>query len=166
MVALAVGVVRLPLIPQRGWRLVLGGGHDGREVTDKIAGAGVGIGAYELDCKPVEKLEAGALLSGVIGGKQCARAHTEPLDELRDEGIGGKRVELGGSGAMELQEALDAFARLGGHLRRLGGGGEAEDELDLACLSSGTEGAPWGTPAGDLDDAGELYLAQLDGRPS
>lgn len=52
---------------------------------------------------------------------------------------------------MELQEALDAFARLGGHLGGLGGGGEAEDEVELS-------------PACDLDDAGELHLAQLDGR--
>lgn len=54
---------------------------------------------------------------------------------------------------MELEEPLDAFACLGGHLGCLGGSGEAEDEVELA-------------PAGDLDDTGELHLTQLDGRPS
>ena len=33
---------------------------------------------------------------------------------------------------MQLDEALDAFARLGRHLRRLGGGGETDDEVELA----------------------------------
>lgn len=53
---------------------------------------------------------------------------------------------------MQLEEALDPFARLGRDLRRLGGGAEPEHEVELA-------------PPRDLDDARELDLAQLDGRP-
>ena len=49
-------------------------------------------------------------------------------------------------------EALDPFARLGRHLRRLGRGRQARDQVELA-------------PARDLDHAREVRLAQLDRRP-
>jgi len=140
-------------------------GHDGGEVSYEIADAGAGRGAHEVGGKRAQQREAGALLGCVVGGEQRPPAHAESLDEARDEHIGRHAVELGGGAAVQRDEALDAFARLGGHLRGLGGGGEADDEVDLACLSSGTEGAPGGAPAGDLDDARELDLAQLDGRP-
>ena len=65
---------------------------------------------------------------------------------------GASVVELGGGAAVQLDEALDPFARLGRHLRGLGGGGEAEHEVELA-------------PARDLDHARELDLAQLDRGP-
>ena len=119
-------------------------GHDGGEVAREIADTGAGHAAHELRGERAQQLEAGTLLGGVVGGEQRASAHAESLDEARDEHVGRDGVELGGGAAVQLDEALDAFARLGGHVRGLGGGGEPDDEVDLACLSSGTEGAPRG----------------------
>ena len=106
----------------------------------------------------VQQLEAGALLGGVLGREQRAPAHAQALDQPPDEHVGRDAVELGGGAAVQLDEALDAFARLGRHLGRLGGGGEAADEVELAC-------AQVGAPPRDLDHARELDLAQLDRRP-
>jgi len=55
------------------------------------------------------------------------------------------------SGAMHRHEALDPFARLGRHLRRLAGRAEAGDEVEFA-------------PPGDLDHTRKVRLSQLDRR--
>ncbi len=99
----------------------------------------------------MQELHAGALLGGVGRRQQRAPAHAKALDQPSDEHVGRKRVELASSCSVQLDEALDALARLGRHLRRLGGGGEAADEVAL-------------TPPRDLDHARELDLAQLDRR--
>ena len=52
---------------------------------------------------------------------------------------------------MQLDEPLNAIARLGRDLRRLGGRRQPGDEVQLA-------------PARERDDASEVHLAQLDRR--
>jgi hypothetical protein len=101
-----------------------------------------------LDCG----LQARTLLSCVLGREQPPSAHAQPLDEAAYEHVRCKRVKLGCRAAVKLDEALDAFPRLRRHLRRLGGRSESQDEVELA-------------PAGNLDHARELDLAQLDRRP-
>ena len=69
------------------------------------------------------------------GARSARERHAEALDQPCDEGVGRERVELGGGGAVQREEPLDAFARLGWHLRGLGGGVEAENEVELAPVA-------------------------------
>ena len=107
--------------------------------------------AQELDRERAQPLEALAPLGRVLGREQRAPAHAEALDQAGEEDVGRDGVELRRRAAVQLDEALDPFARLRRHLRRLGRGGQPEDEVELA-------------PARDLDDAREVDLAQLDRR--
>ena len=77
-----------------------------------------------------------------------------------------RRVELGGGAAVQLDEALDAFARLGRHLRRLGGGGEAEDEVELAPPLCGRPGSHARARPGAARPAGATARARRLRRPA
>jgi hypothetical protein len=83
--------------------------------------------------------------------EQLLAAEAEPVDEAVHEQVGARRVERGRGGAVELQEPEDPLARLGRQLRRLGGGHERGDHVELA-------------PARDLHAASEVDRAQLDRR--
>ena len=86
-----------------------------------------------------------------LGGEELLAAQAEALDEAVDEQVRPRRVERGRGRAVELEEAEDALARLGRQLRRLGGGDERADHVELA-------------PPRDLDAAREVGGAQLDRR--
>ncbi len=153
VVTVAGRVARLWRLPVAGWRWVdraalrVCVGHDGGKVPHKVADAGVRCGAHEVDGEPVQQLEAGALLGGVVGREQRSPAHAETLDEPPDEDVGRDRAELGGGSAVQLDETLDPFARLGRHLRRLGGECESDDEVELARAPTVRRRATWMTRA-------------------
>ena len=78
--------------------------------------------AHELDGERAQPLEALPLLGRLLGGEQRAAAHAEALDQRCEEDVGLDRVELRRRATVQLDEALDPFARLRRHLRRLAGG--------------------------------------------
>src|ERR1019366_9176276 len=104
--------------------LQLGGGlgNDGRQVSGEIAGARLWPGAHELDGERAQALEARSLLRRVLRREQGTPAHAQAIDQSPEEAVWLDGVELGGGGAVQLDEALDALARLGRHLRGLGCG--------------------------------------------
>ena len=100
--------------------------------------------------QPLEALAAARpISSGRSSSERPARA--EPLDQPARNTSAGSASRSARGRPVQLDEALDPFARLGRHLRRLGGGRQADDEVELA-------------PARDLDHAREVDLAQLDRR--
>ena len=121
------------------------------QVAGQLARRRAGLQAHEVGRQLAQPLQARALLGGVLGREQRAPARAEQLDQLDDERVGRERVERAGGAAVQRDEPLDAFARLGRHLRRLGGGRQAGDQIQLA-------------PARDLDHARQVGLAQLDRR--
>ena len=93
-----------------------------------------------------------ARCSAASSGASSGRPRTPRRSIRRPMNTSGSTaVELGAALAVQLDEALDAFARLGRDLRRLGGGGRAR-RPDRACA------------ARHLDHAREVDLAQLDRR--
>ncbi len=130
-----------------------------RQVLQQRTGAHRRRAAHEPHRQRTKPPEALLLRGGLLGCEKFASARAQALDQAREEHIGGRAVELGRGAAVERDEAPYAFARLGWHLRRLGGGGEAEHEIELACAAGGV------APPRHLDHTGKLHLAQLDGRP-
>src|SRR5262245_38664252 len=120
-------------------------------MTGEVARARAGGAAHELARERVQAAQALLLLRVLLGRQQRASAAAEPADQTVEEHIGADAVELRGHVAVQLDEARDALARLRWHLRRLGGGLQADDEVELA-------------PPRDLDHAREVDLAQLDRR--
>ena len=102
------------------------------QVARQLARRRLGCGAHELGGELAQALQARLLLGGVLGRQQRAPARAEQLDQLDDERVGRERLERAGGAAVKRGEALDSFARLGRHLRRLGGGGQAGDQVELA----------------------------------
>ena len=137
------------LRPARGAILPLSLCHHRRQMASQLAGARARLPAHEGGGQAAQLLEARLLLGGVRGREQRAPAHAQTLDQASDEHVRLRRVEFGGGAAVQLGEPLDALACLRRHLGRLGGRGEARDQVQLA-------------PARDLDHAREVDLAQLD----
>ncbi len=91
------------------------------------------------------------MLAGLLRREQRSARRAEQLDELGDERLGGERLDAAAGAAMKRREAGDSFAGLGRHLGRLDCERESGDEVHLA-------------PAGKLDHARQMGLAQFDGR--
>ena len=86
-----------------------------------------------------------------LRGEQLLAAQSQTVDEPVHEEVGPHRVEPGGRGAQELEEAQDALAGLRRDLRRLVRCDERRDHVQ----------AP---PARDLHAAGEVDRPELDRR--
>ena len=87
-----------------------------------------------------------------LGREQLLAAEPEPFDQPVHVQVGPGRVDRADPGAVQLQEHPDPLARLRRHLRRLGGGGERRDHVQLA------------TPR-DLGAPRDVDRTQLDRRP-
>ena len=144
--------LRLPRVRVLGRaRLVPGARQDRGEVPRELPRPGRPSGAAHLPGDREQPSHALAPLGDLLGGQQRGRApgRAEPLDQPRQEHVGGSASSSALAAAVQLHEALDPLARLRRHLRRLRGGGEADDEVELA-------------PPRDLDHAREVDLAQPD----
>jgi len=116
------------------------------------ARGGVGLGEHEVGGELAQGLQAGALPGGVLGTEQRAPARAEQLDQLAEETPRARarrarrrRCDAG------RRSARSVHVPRAGNLRRLGGGAEAGDEVELS-------------PPRELDHAREVRLAQFDRR--
>ena len=91
-----------------------------------------------------------AASAGIISRR---RSRPEAVDQRSQELGRLEAVQLGLDDAVQRGEALDPLAGLGGDLGGFDRRADPDDEVELA-------------PAGDLDHAGEVHLAQLHGRAS
>ncbi len=130
----------------------LGLRHGRSQVPDQVPRACAGGAAHELAGHRHQALHAGPLLGRLLGCQQRrgdTAGRAQALDQPRQEEVRPDRVELGRGAAVQLDEALDPLPRLGWNLGRLGRRGQPDDEVQLA-------------PAGDLDHASQVDLAQAD----
>src|SRR5947209_18611070 len=120
-------------------------------MTGELARRCAGLAPDEVRGHDAQLLQARRLLGGALGREQGSAALTQRVDQPGDERSWLERVQTGGDAAVQLEETLDALARLGRDLRRLGGSSEAGDHVELAST-------------GELNHTRELHLAQLDRR--
>ena len=121
-----------------------------REVARELAGAGAGAAAAEVAGELAQAREVDEALDDVGARREeLVAAQPEPLDQVVHEDVGARGGELLAGVARDREELLDALARLGRELRRLGRGVERADHVD----------AP---PPGDLQHAGDVDRGELD----
>ena len=136
-----------------GLLLAQPGVGDGRDRAGELARGGLRRAAHVGGGELGEARQVAQPLDDLGGGReQQLPAQPEPLDQPVHVQVRARGVQRGGRGPVELEEEDDPVARLGRDLRRLQGGGERRDHVELA-------------PARDLGHPREVDRPQLDRRP-